>query len=99
VGDLILAHTLARSGKREPATEILDRLLLTVGDSYVDSPDFAAVYLALGDREKAFDWLEKGFEVRAAGMLAISVDSRFTEIRSEPRFLGLLRRMGLDQEG
>jgi tetratricopeptide (TPR) repeat protein len=99
VGDLILAYTLAKAGKREQAAEILDRLLLTGEDPAVDSPDFAAVYLALGAREKAFSWLEKGFDVRAAGMVAVSVDSRFTDVRSDPRFVGLVRRMGLDQKG
>ena len=56
----------------------------------------ALVYLALGDKTSALDWLEQGYQRRVFPLPDISVDARFDPLRSEKRFQELLRRMGLD---
>ncbi len=55
----------------------------------------AADYAFLGEKEKAFAWLEKAYEVRSPGTLFLKVDPRLDPLRSDPRFADLLRRMGL----
>jgi len=59
----------------------------------VSAVNFATVYVGLGDREKALNWLEKGLEERAIEMLFLKTDARFDPLRSEPRFQRLLERM------
>ena len=56
----------------------------------------ALVYLALGDKTSALDWLDQGYQRRVYPLPDISVDARFDPLRSEKRFQELLRRMGLD---
>ena len=52
---------------------------------------------ALGEKDKAFTILEKLYEKRAGELTAIKVDPRFDNLRDDPRFQDLVRRMGLLQ--
>ena len=57
-------------------------------------PYMAQSYANLGDRDRAFEWLEKVIERgRVEGY--IKVDPRFDQLRADPRFEVLLRRVGL----
>lgn len=55
------------------------------------------IYANLGENDKAFDWLEKGYEARSLGngFGSPKVDPAYDPIRSDPRFTDLLRRMNL----
>jgi hypothetical protein len=56
----------------------------------------ARIYIGLGDKEKAFDWLEKAYEARSIGAgWSIKADPVYDPLRSDPRFADLLRRMNL----
>jgi len=55
--------------------------------------EIAIRYASLGEKDKALDWLEKGYEKHAPGMAQIKVDPRYDNLRSDPRFQDLLRRM------
>jgi len=59
-------------------------------------PSAAADYALLNDKERAFTSLEKAFAKRA-GVTDINVDPRFENLRSDPRYADLLRRIGLPQ--
>jgi TolB-like protein/Tfp pilus assembly protein PilF len=58
---------------------------------------FAIRYASLGEKDKALDWLEKGYEGHAAAMATIKADPHFDSLRSDPRFQALLRRMNFPQ--
>jgi hypothetical protein len=57
----------------------------------------AADYAALGEKRKAFEWLDKAFQMHASGLPYVKVDHRFEfeALRPDSRFQDLLRRMGL----
>ena len=57
----------------------------------------AAVYAGLEDKSRALDWLNKGIEEPSANMVFLNVDPFFDNLRADPRYAGLLRRMGMPQ--
>ena len=85
----LLVHALAVSGKRD---EALAQLAAVEDPDYPDPIDLAAIYGALGDRDRAFSWLEKGLSKRKVYL--IKVHPFLDPLRSDPRFAGLLQRAG-----
>jgi tetratricopeptide (TPR) repeat protein len=57
--------------------------------------DIAADYAMLGEREKAFEWLDGAFRENEGGLMYLKVDDRLEALRADPRFRELLRRIGL----
>ena len=53
--------------------------------------DVAEIYVALGDYDRAFAWLEQGVEERSGGIAALRVNPRLDPIRDTPRFRSLLQ--------
>jgi serine/threonine protein kinase/tetratricopeptide (TPR) repeat protein len=79
---------LQRSGNRSPdlpAAGVADRYLL------------AQTYVRVGDKDRAFQCLERGYRVRGFEMLVLKNDPQLDTLRSDPRFSELVRRVGLPQ--
>jgi hypothetical protein len=57
--------------------------------------DIAALHARLGETEEAFRYLEQAYAMRARSVAAIRADVRFDNVRGDPRFADLLRRIGL----
>jgi hypothetical protein len=55
----------------------------------------ALTYAALGDKDKAFLWLEKAYTEKSSFMTSLKFWSVFDPLRSDPRFADLLGRVGL----
>ena len=93
----VLGYAYAMAGKRDKAQKILDELkgLSKQPHRYVSPFDFALIYMGLGDKDLAFEWLEKTYEERADILQHIRVSPRYDSLRSDPRFDALLRRMKL----
>jgi len=92
-----LAHAQAASGNRAEALRIIEELKRLPKHKYVPPEEIAAVYTALGQKETAFEWLEQAYQVRSASLINLKVDPRFDSLRSDQRFLDLVRRIGLPQ--
>jgi len=90
-----LANAYAVSGRRAEANRILNGLLELRRQQYVGAPYIAAIYAGLGDREQTFAWLEKSYEDREEWMIWMKYDHRFGEMRNDPRFQELMRRVGV----
>jgi tetratricopeptide (TPR) repeat protein len=73
----------------------LEQLRLRAKSEYVPPYQFVSVYAGLGERDSAFEWLEKGYVARDRIVLLMKVHPMFDELRSDPRFDNLMRRVGL----
>ena len=93
--DAYRAYALARWGKLEEARSILDELLKSAAARYVPPYNFAVVYNALGESDKALDYLEKGFADKDVRMVFLKIEPKWNNMRNEPRFQDLMRRAGL----
>src|SRR5712664_453820 len=91
-----LAHAQAASGNRAEALRLLEELKRP-RQKYVPPEEIAAVYVALGQKETAFKWLEQAYRIRSASLINLKVDPRFDVLRSDQRFSDLARRIGLPQ--
>jgi hypothetical protein len=89
----LLARSLAKSGKRDEATKILGELESEAARRYVASVSLAIVYGALGEKDKAFMWLEKEIVARASRPPLFSVNPVFDDLRDDLRFQELVRRV------
>jgi tetratricopeptide (TPR) repeat protein len=91
-----LAVAYARTGKTGEARKILNQFYQLARERYVSPTAFILIHLALGEKEKAFEWLEKAFEARDFDLCEIKVDPRLEPLRSDPRFADLLQRIGVN---
>jgi TolB-like protein/class 3 adenylate cyclase/Flp pilus assembly protein TadD len=82
----------AQLGHEREALEVA-RKLEAMGDQ--TRYDVAVIHVGLGDNERAFALLEQGYERRSPRMVYLNVDPRLDDLRSDPRFATLLRRMRL----
>jgi Flp pilus assembly protein TadD len=93
---MYLGHAFGVSGARAKAQKVLDELNDLSRRRYVPPEYLAVVYVGLGDKDAAFQWLEKGYAERSMHSW-VYPDPRLDPIRADPRFKNLMRRMGLPQ--
>jgi serine/threonine protein kinase/Tfp pilus assembly protein PilF len=92
----ILGYTYAIQGKRDFALLQLNRLNELSNEKVVDPCFIAWIYTGLGEKEKAFEWLEKAYEERSNWLIMLDNDQLFDSLRSDERFKTLLRNIGFD---
>jgi len=92
-----LGYAYAKSGKRNEANRILDELQKLSAVRYVSSYELAAIYVALGETEQAFQRLERAYNERSFHLINLKVRPEFEPLRPDPRFHDLVRRIGLPQ--
>ncbi|MFC2165971.1 tetratricopeptide repeat protein [Acidobacteriota bacterium] len=91
-----LALGYAASGDSEKAKELLERLEKLSEQKYVSSLKIAMVYTALGEKDKAFNYLELAFVERDGDLGFIIVDPVFDALRSDSKYEAILKKIGLD---
>jgi TolB-like protein/Flp pilus assembly protein TadD len=87
---LRLAYVLERAGQSEEANRIVEE------NTHGDRTRVALVYVAAGDAERAFEWLERAHADQSPFLHELKVEPGYDPIRSDPRFGELLRRMRLE---
>jgi TolB-like protein/Tfp pilus assembly protein PilF len=92
-----LALWLARSGKREEAVPLLNELKQESPRSYVQPYTFALIYLGLGYKTESLNWLEKQMLGHSETASQYAVEPELDDLRSEPRFKDMLKRMNLPE--
>ena len=95
LGILGLAYGLAN--RKAEANKVLNELLELNKARYVTPAAFVNVYIGLGDKDKAFEWLETAYMERSNYVAYLKVFPIVDPLRSDPRYADLLRRIGLPQ--
>ena len=90
----LLGYALAKSGDKAGAQALLDELLTASKSRYVAPYGVALLYNALGDDEHTLAWLERGYAARDHKMNLLKVDPKWKNLRGDPRFEDLVRRIG-----
>jgi serine/threonine-protein kinase len=93
----VLGMCYGLAGRKVEANKTLDELLELNRRRYVTPVALVQVYLGLGDKDRAFAWMEKAYQERSYFMAYLKVIPVADPLRSDPRFDDLLRRMGLLQ--
>jgi TolB-like protein/Flp pilus assembly protein TadD len=89
----LLGQAYARAGQREEAQKILARLSDEAKSRYVSAYSFVFLYLALGDKERAIDELERAYRERSSYVDVIKVDPMLDDLRGNPRFEALVQKV------
>jgi tetratricopeptide (TPR) repeat protein len=87
----------AVSGRQEKARTFLSRMLDLRARRYVDGYLIAAIYAGLGEQDKAFEWLTRAYEEHSGQLVCIKIEPWFENLRSDPRFKELLKKVGFEK--
>jgi tetratricopeptide (TPR) repeat protein len=90
----VLGYALGMTGRAGEAGKILQDLLEQSSREPVPASAIAHVYIGIGDKDRAFEWMSKAVDQKDLG-LTLQWDSLYDSLRSDPRYMDLLRRMKL----
>jgi TolB-like protein/Tfp pilus assembly protein PilF len=85
----------AESQKKYEANEMLNELNELAKRQYASAYEMATIHVALGNNEQAFQLLAKAYAEHSFHLVNLNVSPQFKSIRSDPRFLDLVQRIGL----
>jgi TolB-like protein/tetratricopeptide (TPR) repeat protein len=91
----VLIRAYAHAGRRADALRLLASLKRRKAAGYVPAGAFVNAYLGLDDRERAFYWLEEAFREKSTILQFVKTHPYFDPLRSDPRFVDLVHRVGL----
>jgi len=91
-----LAYSLALGGDPSLATQFAAELAARQKTEYVSPVDQSVLYMAIGDKEKALDCVERCIDERRGWAAYLRVHPVVDSLRGEPRFDALVKRMGFD---
>jgi eukaryotic-like serine/threonine-protein kinase len=89
----LLGYAYALAGRKAEAQQVLEKLTGPAKHEYVSPTSIALIYVGLGEKDKAFEWLQKFPEVTS--YLPLKVDPFWDPLRSDPRFQDVLRHVNL----
>ena len=89
-----MGNAYTRWNREAEARAIIPRLQQHIRQNGIGTYEVALVYAGLGEKDSAFEWLEKASVVRDKGLTFLKVDPCLDPLRSDPRFQNLLRRVG-----
>jgi eukaryotic-like serine/threonine-protein kinase len=90
-----LGRLYGLAGRTREAKEILDELLARYASHQASPIEVAYVYMGLGDRDRTFEYLERGYVARSSNLLLLKVGPEFESLRGDARYAGLLRKLKL----
>lgn len=92
---LALAHVAALANDRVEVDRLVGILEELSKQRFVSPFRIATIYAGLGDKEQAFEWLERAVEERSPWLAYVGVEPKLDTLRSDPRFNDVLKKMEL----
>ncbi len=92
-----LGYAYARAGKRNEALKVLATMKERAKKETVDPIGFAFIYLGLDDKDAAVQWLQKTYDERPNVQLVFIKAFVYDPLRSDPRFIELLKKVGFEK--
>ena len=92
----VLIRAYAHGDRRSEALHLLDELKRRREKGYVPAGAFVNAYLGLDDREQVFVWLERAYQEQSNILQFVKIHPYFDPVRNDPRFVDLIRRVGLN---
>jgi hypothetical protein len=93
----VLGNVYGVSGDKASAQKILDTLAELSSKKFVSSYGVATVYTGLGEKDKAFQWLNKAYDERSNWLVWLKADPRWAPLKTDKRYTALVNRVGLPQ--
>jgi hypothetical protein len=90
-----IGHAHALSGDRREADRVIAELQQESARRFVSPFEIALIYVGLGERERAFEWLDTAYRERSDSLIYLKVDPRLDPIRSDRRFGELVTKVGV----
>jgi TolB-like protein/Flp pilus assembly protein TadD len=90
-----LSRAYALSGRTDDALKSLTNLRALYRQGQASAYAVAIGHIALGDKNRALEWLNRAYQERGGSLLLMKVDPAFDSLQSDPRFVNLVRRIGL----
>jgi serine/threonine protein kinase/Flp pilus assembly protein TadD len=90
-----LGWIYAKAGRKTDALSVLDDLMRLAQQGANVSYGIGFLYYELGEKDKAFEWIEKSYQNREIWMMTLATDPLWDDLRSDPRCIALLKKMGL----
>ena len=88
----MLAYAYGVSGQRDEALKILNEQKRLAKERYIASYNLAIIYTGLGDKDRAFEYLNKAYD-EGTNLLQVARRPLFDSLRSDPRYAELLQRL------
>jgi hypothetical protein len=85
------------TGRCADASKILQRLDALEKRRFVSTIARVYIYAGLGDKDKAFEWLEKAYQERSDSLAWFRFDPESKGLQSDPRFAALMRKIGFTE--
>jgi len=97
--EVFVGSAYALMGMEEKSREVLDRLIRRSEQEYIPPCHLARIFLALGDLDRGFQWFDKAIEERDPILCYLKMDPSFDigDIRSDPRYIAILKKIGLEK--
>lgn len=91
-----LCYILCRSGRESEARDVLVQSEAQANTQHISPVAIAGMYACLGEKDRAIEWLDKGFVEHSPYLGSLRVERWFDNIRGDTKFEALLRKLGLN---
>jgi predicted Zn-dependent protease len=91
----MLGYAYAVAGRKAEAQKVLDELRTRAPKQFGVAMSIARIYAALGQKDQAFEWLQRACDERDSHIIWLKVDPTLDSLHTDPRFARMLQQMGL----